>query len=171
MINLKKLILISFALTLILSLCACTGSENNNDNATTAGITSVVPESSTEATTQPHGVELTLKNVEQYLSFEVSMEYSDVNPNGADHILKIAPLIEGDYSGVHVVVEVPLYDHWYNSYTTEIDLTADITLTKVGKATSKHPVFCDVTDLYETRGLQTIDDPTYIIKSVSGTVK
>ena len=166
----QKSILILLALTLLLCLGACAGSENNNDNATTANVTSVAPEASA-ATTQPQGVELTVENVEQYLSFEVSKEYSDYNPNGADHILKIAPLIEGDYSGVHIVVEVPLYDHWYNCYTTEIDLTTDITLTKVGKVTAKHPVFCDVTDLYETRGVQGSDDPTYIIKSVSGTVK
>lgn len=170
MIVLKKVLFIAFAVILTLSMCACAGSENTPPTTTaTAPVTTTTPEPTT--ITKPQAVELTADNVEEYLSFEVSMEYSDYNPNGADHILKIAPLIEGDYSGVHIVVEVPLYDHWYNCYTTEIDLTTDITLTKVGKVTAKHPVFCDVTDLYETRSVQGSDDPTYIIKSVSGTVK
>ncbi len=167
----KKLSAFALVLIIALSLCACSEAvEPDSDTNGTSIVTNTAAETET-ATEKPQGVELTLENVEEYLSFEVSREMSQYNENGADHILKVTPLVEGDYSGVNIVVEIPLYDHWYNSYTTEIDLTANLTLTKVGKATVKHPIFFDVTNLYETRGIQGDDDPTYIIKSVSGTVK
>ena len=165
----------AFTLLIVLSLgmCACgEAKETNSDN--TPDRTNSVTEAATEpenATAQANAVELTLENVEQYLSFEVSKEMSEINPDAADHVLKVSPLTDGNYSGVTLEVEVPLYDNWYNSYTKEIDLSASITLTKVGKATVKHSIFFDVANLYETRGIQGEDDPTYIIKSVSGTVK
>ncbi len=167
----KKALFTSLAVILLLSLCACTGSENPPANANTTSAATTGAETSIITTAQSQAIELTVDNVEEYLSFEVSKEMSDVNPDGADHILKVSPLVDGDFSGVNIVVEIPLYDHWYNSYTTEIDLTANVILTKVGKATVTHPIFFDVAGLYETRGIKGDDDPTYIIKSVSGTVK
>ncbi len=167
----KKIVYLMLSLIIVFSVTACAGQAPANNVETTQHAHTDEASETVDITTENQAIELTLENVEEYLSFEVSKEYSDVNPDGADHILKVSPLVEGDYSGVSITVEIPLYDHWYNSYTTEIDLTADITLTKVGKFTAKHPIFCDVADLYETRGAQGDDDPTYIIKSVSGTVK
>lgn len=163
----KKLLLIALSIIMVFTVCAC----GNDSESSTAPTNETAIATSETTSTQAKEILLTVDNVEEYLSFEVSKEYSDVNPDGADHILKVSPLIEGDYSGVSIIVEIPLYDHWYNSYTTEIDLTANINLTKVDKFTAKHPIFCDVADLYETRGIQGEDDPTYIIKSVSGAVK
>lgn len=167
----KKVLFTSFAVILLSCLCACTNPGKLPSDVSTTPATTMGTETSIVTTTQSQAVELTIDNVEEYLSFEVSKEMSDINPDGADHILKVSPLVDGDFSGVNIVVEIPLYDHWYNSYTTEIDLTATVNLTKVGKATVTHPIFFDVAGLYETRGIKGDDDPIYIIKSVSGTVK
>ena len=163
----KKLLLIAFKFIFAFAICGC-----DNDTESSPVPTNETAIATAETTsTQVKEILLTVDNVEKYLSFEVSKEFSDYNPNGADHILKVSALVEGDYSGVKIVVEIPLYDNWYNSYTTEIDLTANIDLTKVGKATIKHPIVCDITNLYKTRGAQGDNEPSYIIKSVSGTVK
>lgn len=163
----------SFALVLIvaLSMCACGGGIENGSETNGTDFASDIATEAETTTEQANAVVLTIDNIEQYLSFEVSKEMSEYNTSGADHILKVTPLVEGDYSGVNIIVEVPLYDNWYNSYTKEIDLTADVILTKAGAYTAKHPIFRDEGGNLETRSAQGEDDPSYIIKFVSGTVK
>lgn len=167
----KKILLILFSVIFAFCVCACSSSDTNPATTNTANTTTTTITETKSTTSQAAEIQLTSDNVEEYLSFKLSKEFSDLNPNGADHILKVSPLVDGDFSGVSITVEIPLYDHWYNSYTTEVDLTANINLTKAGKVTVKHPIVCDIAELYETRGAQGENDPTYIIKSVSGTVK
>jgi len=167
----RKTITLIAALVMLLSLCAC---KDNTEKTSTDAVTKPAETTSdTKAATTANKteIELTVDNIEQYLSFEISKEMSEYNSSAADHILKISPLVEGDFSGIIINITIPLYDHWYNSYTHETDLSSEVVLTASGGYTAKHSVFVDTAGNYETRGTKDADDPEYIINSVSGTIK
>lgn len=168
----KKLCSLLLIVVLALTLCCC----DNNKNETPDNIknTKEPTEKATEATITNDEIELTVDNIEEYISFEVYTEASEFPSGNPDNVLNLTPVVEGDYSGVNIVVDVLLYDNYYivRDQKRIADITHDLDLTKDGGFT------CNTTIKKSTsgsdvnlRGPQGENDPSYVIKSVSGTLK
>lgn len=64
---------------MVFTVCAC----GNDSESSTAPTNETAIAKAETTSTQAKEILLTVDNVEEYLSFEVSKEYSDVNPDGA----------------------------------------------------------------------------------------
>jgi len=136
----------------------------------------------------PKEIQLTVENIEEYLSFETEYEITDekttllgeswrIKTYDADQILKVYPICAGKFENVQLEIEVPLYNNWYvdvdpDTTVAVADVIFDFNLPVSGEyESSKEIHYSSAITSYEYAQLRkerSDNAPSYVIKSVSG---